>query len=223
MATGQTMLDLMELCNQELQLQSGEADVVRGLIALNAAQDMFESFVAQQVGLMGDTAATVATVANTETTAFPTTLLRLDALWFIDPTTSRPGWQLSKIDMVGGHARGSWPYYALTAGTGGRPVAYWTDGRLIYWDPLPDAIYTVRWYGFASAAAITASGTFAYPDVCMLPLATFATALMKTGVGDDSSDVISLASSTFGPVVKALGNFNRDRAATLNYRYAHST
>ena len=42
MATGQTVLDLMEVLAPELQLQSAEADVVKGLIVLNRAQSAFE-------------------------------------------------------------------------------------------------------------------------------------------------------------------------------------
>ena len=57
--TGQDLLDRMELVNQELQLQSGEADVTRGLLALNVAQDYLESILALHPGMMSDTTGTV--------------------------------------------------------------------------------------------------------------------------------------------------------------------
>jgi hypothetical protein len=56
--TGQTLLDTMELLNQELQLQSGEADVVRGLLALNIAQDHFEASAAKRPNIFGSSDST---------------------------------------------------------------------------------------------------------------------------------------------------------------------
>src|SRR3990167_9038126 len=99
MATGQSLLDRMELLNQELQLQSGESDVTRGLTALNVAQDCFEARAAARPNIYGSTTpvGTVTTTVNTENTAFPTGLLRLDRLQYIDPGTSRPAWDLNPI------------------------------------------------------------------------------------------------------------------------------
>ena len=48
MATGQTILDLMEVFDRGLQLQSGESGVTMGLRAANAAQDYLESLLALQ-------------------------------------------------------------------------------------------------------------------------------------------------------------------------------
>lgn len=224
MATGQTLLDTMELLDQELQLQSTEPDVVRGLIALNTAQDFFESLAAQHPDILGGTIGTVTTAASTEATTFPTGLLRVDRLQFINPTTSRPAWDLTRHDRVGGHATaGSWPWNIISDSVSGRPVSYWTNGRNIYWQPLPDAVHTVRWYGLQAASDITAGGTFAYPDVCILPFAAFATRLMKVGVGDEAMDPMQVAIETFGPLMATLSRFDRDGAAGLEYRYAHDT
>ncbi len=227
MATGQTLLNLMEVLDNELQNQPAEVDVVRSLIALNAAQDYFESIAALQPDFMGDTIGTVNTAASTESTAFPTGLLRLDKLQYIDTTQSPnlPTYYLESRDETGGHIRSrSWTLTLAQPSLGsGAPRAYWEDGRNIYWSPLPDAIYTIRWYGFQAATDITAGGTFLYPDVAMLAFASFASKLMKIGVGDDGADVDALAQSTFGPVVKALANHKRDEAPGYQYRYAHIT
>jgi hypothetical protein len=224
MATGQTLLNLMELLNQELQLQAGEPDVTRGLIALNAAQDHFEAMASLERGLFGDQVGTVATVASTETTTFPTGLLRVDRLQFLDPSTSRPVYDLEPHDDTGGHAPShSWPYNVLSTSSAGRPSGYWTNGRSIYWDPLPDGAYNVRWYGFQAASDITASGTFAYPDILMLPLASFAVQLMKIGVDDDAASVGQVGQATFGPVIESLSSFRRDGASGLRYKYIHDT
>jgi hypothetical protein len=227
MATGQTILDLMEVLDNELQNQAAEVDVARSLIALNAAQDYFESIAALQPDFMGDTIGTVTTTANVEATAFPTGLLRLDKLQYIDTTSSPnlPTYYLEKRDETGGHIRSrSWPLTLAQPSLGtGAPRAYWEDGRNIYWSPLPNGTYTIRWYGFSAASAITAGGTFAYPDIAMLPFASFACRLMKIGVGDDGGDVDALAQATFGPVVKSLAGHNRDEAPGYQYRYAHIT
>lgn len=221
--TGQSLLDLMEVVNQELQLQSGEADVTKGLLALNAALDYFESLVAQEPDLFGDTTGTVTTAASTETTTYPTGVLRIDRIQFIDPSTNLPLYDLDPDHGAGSHKRAGWPFSLFLATTSGRPIGYWTDGRSIYWDPLPNATHTLRWYGLQAHATLAVGTTFSYPDIVALPLAAVAARIMATGVGDDSSDLANLANSTLGPVVRTLANANRDGAAPLKYRYNHTT
>src|SRR3990167_8485299 len=150
--TGQDLLDRMELVNQELQLQSGEADVTRGLLALNVAQDYLESILALHPVMMMDTSSTVTSSASTETTAFPSWVLRIDRIQYIDPSTSRPsGPDLENLGFAGGHTQYSsgLPEFVLSTSGNGRPRAYWTNGRNIYWQPLPDATHTFRWYGLS--------------------------------------------------------------------------
>ena len=101
MATGQSILDLMEVMDRGLQLQSGETGVTLGLRAANAAQDYFESLLAVEPNVLGSTVGTVTTAADTETTTFPTGLLRIDRLQFIDPDTSRPSWDLDRVGYTG--------------------------------------------------------------------------------------------------------------------------
>ena len=226
MATGQSLLDRMELLNQELQLQSGEEDVTRGLLALNIAQDTFESRAALRPSIYGSTTpvGTVTTSASTETTAFPTGVLRIDRLQFIDPDTSRPAWDLVKIRRVGSHAWNRyWPINIVSTSSSGRPRAYWTNRINIYWDPLPSGTHTVRYYGFTPAADITAGGTFAYEDIVMLPLASFAVSIMSLGLGDSITDTMRLAEATFDPVLDSLSSFDRDGAIGLEYERTHST
>lgn len=221
MATGQTLLDLCQVLDNELLLQSGEADVTRGLLALNAAQDLFEAVVSGYPDLYGDTVGTVAISSGTETTAFPSGLLRLDKMWMME--NSRPLYPLDKVDLTGGQGYDRSSIVALITPQGtGRVTGYYTDGRSIYWAPFPSQSDTVRWYGFQAATDITANGTFLYPDMAMLPIASFATKLLRAGVGDDSVD-LNEATATFKPVVDQLANFNRDRAPKLLYRYAHDT
>lgn len=224
MALGQVLLDTMETLNQELQLQTGEVDVTRAILALNRAQDYFEALVAQEEDLMGDTVGTIATSANTETTAFPTGVLRLDRLTFIDPSTSKPAYDLTPTRKVGtSPRRWLYDYVAVPSSQTGKPTAYWTDGRLVYWVPLPNGTHTIRWWGFSVASDISAVGTFAYPDICILPFASFATAIMAIGVGDNPGDLVGLAESNFRPVIDTLSNFNRDGARPLHYSQSHDT
>jgi hypothetical protein len=221
--TGQSLLDRMELLNQELQLQSGETDVTRGLVALNVAQDHFESLAAVRRGLAGAGTGTVNTSASTESTALPSGLLRLDRLQLLDASTSRPKRELTRLSRVGGHAvHSTWPANLLATASSGEPTAYWTNGASIYWSPLPSGTYTVRWYGLTAASDLTAGGTFAYPDIVALPLAALAVRLMKMGLDDNAQDVQGLASEVFTDVLNTLDRFHRDGGTGLEYTQVHT-
>lgn len=218
--TGQDLLNRMELLNQELQLQSGETDVTRGLIALNVAQDFFESLAAVRK-ILGDQTGTVTTSASTESTSFPSGLLRIDALYVLD-SNNRPKRRVDPLRVTGGHSgQYKWPLSLATGGSG-EPERYWTNGRSIYWDPLPSGTTTLRWYGFQTASDITAGGTFAYPDLVALPLAVFAAKILKIGLDDQAQDLQSVALDVFNPALAALALYDRDGAKGLSYSELHS-
>jgi len=224
-ATGQSLLDLMEVLDRGLQLQSGETGVTFGLRALNASQDHLESLLALQPNVMGSTIGTVTTAASTEATTFPTGLLRIDRLQYIDADTSRPVWDLERVGPVGDHytSGGFSPNFVYASSTTtGKPIRYFTNGTKIFWDPLPSATHTVRYYGLVAASDITAGGTFGYPDVVLLPVATFATKLLRVGKDDESTPITQVGMETFAPVIQAMTRFNRDRAPGYDYRYLHT-
>ena len=221
MATGQSMLDTMEVMDRGLQLQSGETGVTFALRALNASQDHFESMMALQPNVMGSSVGTVTTSADTEATAFPTGLIRLDRVQFLDPDTSRPLWDLERVGPVGDYY-GTSPSVQFNATTTGRPARYWTNGSYIYWDPLPNATHTIRYYGMKVADDITAAGTFAYPDMVMLPITTFAVNLLRVGKDDDTTPITQIGMQVFGPVIQTMARFNRDRPPGYDYRYVHT-
>ena len=210
----------MEVLDRGLQLQSGETGVTFGLRALNASQDHLESLLALQPNVMGSTIATVTTTADTESTTFPTGLLRIDRLQYIDSGTSRPAWDLERVGPVGDHYTSGGVYASST--TTGKPVRYFTNGTKIFWDPLPSATHTVRYYGLVAASDITAAGTFGYPDVVLLPIATFASKLLRVGKDDDQLPITQVGMETFAPVIQAMTRFNRDRAPGYDYRYSHT-
>ena len=225
MATGQSLLDMMELANQELQLQPTETDVTRGLVALNVAQDYFENMVAVRKLKVGSTnpTAEVTASANTETTAFPTGLLRVDRIWRLSDTGGDPVVELENLKRTGGHRmRPRVPWILQSSAGMGTPDAYWTQGYAIYWSPKPAATGYFRVYGFIRAADITASGTFAYDDGVMFPLASFAAKLMATGIGDTTTDLTALAGEVFDKVLEALERFNRDGGQDLTYSRVHT-
>ena len=219
--TGQDLLDRMELLNAELQLQSGETDVTRGLLALNVAQDYFESLAALRGKIFGSATGTVQTSASTESTAFPTGVLRIDKLQLLD-SSSLPKRTLTPRKKVGSHRlTANWPYNLIQTTSTGEPTAYWTNGTSIYWDPLPSGTSTVRWYGFQVASNITAGGTFAYPDIVAFPIAAFACQIIKLGLEDSTQDIGSMAAGAFKPVLDTLTLFQRDGAASLEYTETH--
>lgn len=225
--TGQDLLDRMELFNQELQLQSGEANVTRALVALNVAQDYFESLAALRKVMPGSVTSPVGTVStstNTESTAFPAGLLRIDRLQLLDAATNRPKRELEPYRRTGGHAyRAFWPYNILSSSSTGEPRAYWTNGNAIFWDPLPSGAYNVRYYGFVAQPDISASGTFAYPDIVAFPLAAFAVRLYQTGLGDNVQDAGQLAQEAYKSVLDTLENYQRDGASGFEYTQIHNT
>lgn len=219
--TGQTLLNMMEVLNQELQLQPGENDVTKGLLALNMAQDQFETIAAQQGLIFESATSTVTTSANTETTSFPAGCLRVDRLQTLD-ANSRPKAELINLKFPGRHrtSLSLWPY--ITNSATGEPVGYWTNGTSIYWNPLPSGTTTVRVYGFFVASDITASGTFSYPDIVSLPIASYAVLLLKMGLDDPTQDVTAVASEAFRTVLKTLSYGDRDGASPLVYSQYHS-
>lgn len=223
--TGQDLLDAMEILDPELQLQPGEANVTKGLLALNIAQDHLESILAEIPGVMGSSVGSnISTAASTETATFPSGMLRLDKLQFIDPVTSLPAYDLVPLYNTGGHAYATyWPVNVIEGMTTGRPQAYWTNGTLIYFSPIPNGIYNLRPYGFFAAADITAGGTFAYKDIARLPIATFAVKLIALGLDDPQDDLMDFARETFNPVLKAYEKFRREQGKGLQYKYSHDT
>lgn len=223
--TGQTLLDMMELLNQELQNQPAEANVTRSLLALNVAQDYFESLAAARGKIFGSSSGELVALANTETTAFPSNLLRLDRLQLLDSTTGLPVGDLDKFNRAGGPGGSNrYPWWASTStATTGLPKGYWSDGSCVYWAPIPSETRTIRYYGFVAAPDITAARTFAYRDICALPIASFATKLVKAGVDDSATDVTALAQETFSKTLDALSRVNRDGPVTLEYSEVHTT
>lgn len=219
--TGQELLDRMELLNQELQLQTGEADVTRGLLALNVAQDYFESQAARRPKLFGSNVGTVATSNGVETTAFPDGLIRVDRLQLIE--NSLPVYDLLPVKNTGGHRWSSrWPLYLFTSSVQGKPTHYWTNGRSFYWNPIPSGTHTIRYYGFVAASELTTGTTFQYADIAALPIAAFAVKVLKIGIDDDASSLDALAANTFGPTLDTLERGNRDGAAALEYTRNHT-
>lgn len=224
MATGQTLLNWMEILFPELQLQVGEADVTKGLLALNAAQDMLETHIAQYgPNMFGGVQGSVSTTANQEYTTFPSGLLRLDALDMQDGS-GVVEYRLGRATEAGGHAfHRPWPWNVLMPTSTGKPARFWTNGTRIYWDPIPTSTYTIRTYGFSAASDITASGTFAYPDICILPLATLASKFIRIGLDDPVENYMQLAQETFNPVLDAMDGFNRTGPSEYVYVRSHDT
>lgn len=223
MATGQTLLTWMEILWPELQLQSGESDVTKGLLALNAAQDMLETHMAQYADDMyGGTEGTLSTTANQEYTTFPTGLLRVDQIDMLDDT-DLPAYTLDPLDP-GGSARGRWYWnVASSTSSAGKPAGWWANKNRIYWDPIPAEVYDLRYYGLVAATDITANGTFLYPDYAILPVAVLATKMLRMGVDDPTDAYSDLAVETFNPVLDAMSGFNRSGPRGLTYSRKHDT
>lgn len=220
------LLNRMELIDAELETGSGEDDEISCLLALDVAQDYFES-LASSYPKMFRTYSSLTTTANTETTAYPAAILRLDELWLIDTTVTpnRPSYPLRKTDIVGGHVPAlPWPFRASNFNPGA-PSGYDVDESYFYWAPTPDAVYTIRYYGMVSQATIsTRGGTFAYKDHLAMPFAAFAVRAKKIGLEDGSDALKALADELFEPALTRARRFDRaGHPSGRAYSRVHST
>lgn len=218
------LLSKMLVLDNELDIDANGADESRAISALDMAQDAFEGVIANVPGLLGTVSdVLIATVANQEYTAWPTTLLRLDNLFLLD-ANGKQRWKVNIIQDVGGQAPSlTWPF-STSSSSPGAPREAFTNRANFYWGPIPDAIYSMRAFGLFSKADITARGeTFAYPDLVSLPMAAYAVRLMEMGIDDPSDELKGLAEETFNPAIKALSRPVRQGPQTRVYKEVHTT
>lgn len=224
------ILAKMQVLDNELDIAVGGADETRAIAALDMAQDVFESIVANHPDTLGKIS-TITTTANTETTAWPTNLLRLDNLYMMNTqvTPNQPQWEIEIIQDVGGQAMAA-PYPWLSGIVGfassgsGAPTKAYTNRQYLFWAPIPDQAYTLRAYGFSSETDITTrSQTFAYPDLVSVPMAAYATRLMEMGIDDPSQELKDLADEIYGPVLNMLRQPTRQRPQSRAYSRIHTT
>lgn len=225
--TLQTIFDRMSLYDNQLDLISGGNDVVRGLTAVNMVQDWFELAAADIVDLL-QTHSTLTTTASTETTNWPTGLLRLDGHPFLLDSNGVQVRELSKIDQTGGHQPAfPWPLDQVSGLViNGAPWEYYAQGQggKFYWSPKPDAVYTIRVYGLWAVADYTAaSDTFGYPDSVALTLVPHAAQVFRIGLDKDFSAQQSTAVSAFRAVAKALRSQVREGPVSRVYSDHHDT
>ena len=219
-----TILSKMQVVDNELDISVGGADETRALSALDMAQDAFEAIVANHPDTLGKIS-TISTTANQEYTTWPASLLRLDNLYRLD-ANSRPVRKIEIIQDVGGQSETpGWPWNVSAASQStGAPVKAYTNRQYFFWTPTPDAIYSLRAYGFSSETDITSrSATFAYPDYVANPMAVFATRLMEMGIDDPSAELKDLADELYGPVLNSLRQPTRQRPQARQYSQRHTT
>jgi len=217
------LLDMM-VVNNELRTNAGGADEARALRAVNMAQHYFETICASTPRVLQGTA-NIATVANTETSAWSALLLRLDALWFLG-TNGRPIYKVKRIVEIGGHVPSlPWPLTLSLSGVGsGQVGGYYGNMRDFYWMPLPSGATSLRIYGFFSQPELaTRASAFGYPLQCKSALATFATKILKVGVDDDPTNLDDLASTIFKPLLRSLHRFDRSEPEPRYYGDVHTT
>lgn len=219
------VLTKMQVLDNELDVSSGGADETRALAALDMAQDAFEVVIAGVPEILG-TVGTVSTAANTEATAWPSALMRIDSLWMINAQNNLPSYQVEEIQDVGGQAAQApfWPTTPSWNPTPGQPWGYWTNRASIYWAPVPDATYTVRVYGLYEKTSITSrSLTYEWPNQVSVPMASMAVRLMEMGVDDPSEELKALANEIYNPLIKMLQQPSRQRPQARYYTRMHTT
>lgn len=228
----QAIFDTIMVLDNERNLIAGGDEVTRGLTVLNTVAKWLESEAAAIEGVL-TTQDLLYTAENVETTDWPVTLLRLDALWYVDPNTNRPVWEIEPIQGIGNHVPGfTWPLSELvltgsSTNVTGKPKEYAASGPggQFYWAPLPDDEYWIRGYGLWARADdyfADADDTFPYPSVLRLPFAAVCSQLFKTGLDRDTTNVADMAGRTFRTALKGLKKFNRTLPDSRVYSEIHS-
>lgn len=222
MAIGTDLVDGMHYLDNDIDQI---ADQDQAVWALNRAQDVIELAIASISEILG-TFTNVTTAADVETTATPTRFKRYDRMQFIDPTNSRPSYNLQPGRNVGdvlnatNFASGYWG--GGGSGSSGQPRAYAIYGSTIHWAPLPDATHTVRVYGFQALADITASGTFGYGDEFIAAICAVAVRSFKQQVDDPQEDINSFAAGQLGPILDQLAKRWKDGPGQARDMYIHT-
>lgn len=224
-----TVLDRMTLGDVELRVGAKQPDEARALTALDTVQDWMEAVIASEPKIL-QTDGTLTTTANQEYTTWPSGLMRLDALWYLDTssTPNVPAFEVDLIQQTGGHRPSlAWPYSAVIlpgTGTGVPREASPVGVSKINWSPVPNAVYTYRYYGFVAATSITVrTQTYAYPDHLSFAHAMFAAKLLRLSKDDAISDLESEAKGAFAPSIRALRKPVRVGPSPRTYGEIHST
>lgn len=220
------VLALMPLFDNGLRVGVGEPDEARAVLALTTGQHYFETLCATLPRAFQTAVDTLQTTAHTESTAWPSALLRLDAIWLLDATTNLPIRRLHRIDEVGGQVPAlPWPLQLTYSAGVGDPAGYYANMAQFYWLPVPATTgQKFRIYGlFEQAEFATRASNFLYPARCKSVFAEFAAKLLKNAVGDDSTDIDGLAAAIYKPLLKQLRKFDRSEPHGRYYSEIHTT
>lgn len=225
--TGEDLLYRARVLDNELQVSAGGADETRVLAALDMAQDAWQSIVASEPRVM-QTYETVQTVANQMFTTWPTGLMRIDRAFMLDTsvTPARQSWEIDIVYETGANDPAyTWPLsLGIVRSSGGPSVCYPQKESQLNWGPLPDAVYSTRFYGFWAKTPITSRAiTFGYPREVSVPLVALANRMLSMGIDDPSEEVAALANEFFTPVIKELRRYTRSKPEPRKYSRVHFT
>lgn len=219
----------MAMLDNELQVESGEADEDAAITALLTAQQHFETLAANYPQTYVRQFS-VTTAAATETSTMPTTVLRVDSLWALDAATGEPIYELDPISRIGGHVPVlPWPLRMALSRGQGQPARWWADENYIYWTPKPDAIYTLRGYGLVAAASFDdrddafAPAGMRRPEQVSLAIAAFADKLLGVGTADPTDELEALATTLFTPILRRARHEVRGKPDGRAYSQHHTT
>ena len=225
-----TLLDYLQIFDVELRVEKDAQDESRAIRAVNIVQKWFEGIAAGESEML-QSYSTLTTTASTEVSSWPTGLLRLDSFWYVDTTQTPnlPQWQLEPMYETGGHRPSmSYPESVVLSNTTGKPRRYYatgphTAGR-IFWDPVPDDAWTIRYYGLIAASDYTVrTGTFAYPDSCAPVFAQEAAKILRMGKDDSITDLQRQAAGSLTVALKACRGWWNDVAGGRAYSETHDT
>lgn len=221
--TAVDLLDSMSVLDNELELGEGQSDEAIALKALSMAQKYFESLCAVYPNVLASLV-TVSPEANLGQSAWPSSLLRLDAVQALN-ADNQPVWNLEDLGGLGGAVSMlPWPLTLSAWGVAGAPGGFTASLGSIGWLPTPGTASTIRLVGLVQQPKFRRrTDPFGYPSQCEVALANFACRLLSIGVADETADLDRLASQIYTPLLKSLRKFVRTGPQGRVYTDVHTT
>lgn len=218
--TAADLLARLNVLDNELSIDTGAADESRALLALDLAQDYYETAAAIQ-GRLVNTVATLVMTPSSSSSSWPSGMLRIDSVLYSDGSG-----EVEYRDQTGAHLRppsSPWPLISGSLAQAGKPYEFWdVPDAALYWIPTPDAAYTVSVIGYRAQSSLTTRDVvFGHSDVVAGPLCAFALRLMELGVDDPSEEYQTLADAWFLPLIKMQRRRLRPRPVGRVYSRVH--
>jgi len=225
MADLENILEHMETMDDMLSQKSISSTTgtlqTRAIQSVNRAQDLMELMIADKKELFTEPKAITQTV-NQEYTDLTSGIKRIDSVWFISSSTSRPTYEIYPQRRSGAHRETTRISLLDTSSTTtGEPSEYFWERRnnRLYWDRDPGETDTIRVWGFYAVTDLIAQGTFLYPDEFLVPCAALAIKFFNLRADESMAQIDAFGQQFFGPVLHMYSRAHQHRSGDLRGSY----